>query len=89
MADDQSNGKGSWQGYLLGIGAVLIGAGIIGLTSTLTGVREDLAVVKRDIQYLTKQAESAEQFRKEVGGRLNDLDQRLRQVETDNTRRMR
>jgi hypothetical protein len=83
---DETQRNGSWQSYLLSIGAVVIGAGIMALASALTGLRSDIEVVKTDIKYLKEQAAAAQAFRAEIGNKITDHEVRLKLIESDNTR---
>jgi len=71
----------NWQAWMLGIVAVVMAGGIIGLTTTLIGLREDLAVVKRDVQYLTTQGAEAQVFRTNLETKLSGIELRIQRLE--------
>lgn len=82
MAEQKQSG---WQSVLLTILSGVLTASIIGLTVTLSGLREDLAVVKRDVQYLTMQASQAEAFRSKMSDEINSMKMKIQRLEQDHT----
>lgn len=86
MGMDSDSGKAmNGQGLVFTVLATVIAASIIGLTVTLSGLREDMAVMKNDMQYLKQQASQSEISRMKMSEEINDLridNQRLKQDHT-------
>ena len=81
MAIDDEKREMSWSKWVLAIVATIMAGGILGLTTTLIGLREALAVVKRDVQYLTTQGAEAQVFRTNIESKLNVIELRIQRLE--------
>jgi len=84
MEVDQGSSKSAQQVILTVLAGVLT-ASILGLTVVLSGLREDMAVMKNDMQYLKEQASQSEISRIKMSDEINDLKMENQRLKRDHT----
>lgn len=70
-----------WQKWVLGIAATVITTCMGLLLMTLVGMSSDLAVVKREVEYLSAQSIEANAFRSNIDGKVNEMRLQIQRLE--------
>lgn len=85
MAEERKD-NGKFQSWMLTLVGGVLASSIIALTSTISGFRSDIEVIKTEIKHIALKMDVQDKSSKEVQVKLVDHEVRIQRIELDNTR---